>query len=313
MADGVTGSGHRWSGIRDADFRATDVADRLLVCSCGRPECAVSMQRPLRDHIAILYRAILSCGFNELLPGVERQDPWPGVTYALAMAASVENVYADPYHVDDSQAGLWCGTAWDREEEDRATASRYVAALSIFNFVWLAYEAAIERVVGSAGAGDRLPVRARKLFQAEAPEQCAPAIRMMYAGSRRLCRGTGALERDIAAIESRYGLSGAAAAAELGRLFRNYIVHGDDPVPIDGLCDFQPIFRFYAVAKLLLLLVQLLALGSLSDPGAVIALSVNKDDERERAGWLLSNLHLVDGRWRHLDPLGPSADGHVGG
>jgi hypothetical protein len=194
--------------VRDVDFRATDVADRLLACTCGRRECPVSKQRPLRNQVATLYRATVSCGFADLLTGAEHRDPWPGVTYALAMAASVENVYADPYHVDDSQAGLWCGTAWDREEEeDRATASRYVAALSIFNFVWLAYEPAVEESVGIRTTGEKLRVRARKLFHAEKPGHCAAAIKMMYAGSRRLCRvqerWSGALERSRAGMISR--------------------------------------------------------------------------------------------------------------
>src|SRR5215218_9104613 len=89
--------------------------------------------------------AIVVCGFEEQFEAFGRsEDPWPGVIYALQMAASLEDVFADPSYVDDSEAAFWCRPAWDSDEEDREAASKYAAALIIFNFAWTAYEAAIE-------------------------------------------------------------------------------------------------------------------------------------------------------------------------
>lgn len=285
-------------------YTAIDPAKKLFDCDCGKPECQIAPLRPFREHIGVLLRAIVSCGMEELLPGYDRGDePWPGVIYPLQMAASIEDVFADPSFVDDTDSGLWCSSAWDREEEDRQEASKYVAALTIFNFVWLAYEAAVREVAGSRHARDKVPVKGRKLMRDEASHVDAiPSIGFLFRLSRHFCRGTGCLEAEIAGIETKYGLTGAAAAAELGRIFRNYIVHGADPAPIYRDPDVAALYRFYSVAKMLLVLIQALVLISLKNEDKIVPLSPSLDRERERAQWLLSNLHLKDALWLGKDP-----------
>jgi hypothetical protein len=61
--------------------------------------------RGLREHISVLIGAIGSCGYEGVFSDFEASnDPWPGVTYALQMAASIEDVFADPSYVDESEA-----------------------------------------------------------------------------------------------------------------------------------------------------------------------------------------------------------------
>jgi hypothetical protein len=134
------------------------------------------------------------------------------------MAASLEDVFADPSYVDDSEAAFWCRPAWESDEEDREAASKYAAALIIFNFAWTAYEAAIEISANGVYPKDKVPVRARRLFQAE-PELSAgvEVFDVSYKVARQICIRLPSIASSIQDIEKKYALSGAAAAAELGR------------------------------------------------------------------------------------------------
>ncbi len=259
----------------------------------------------------MLLRALVSCGVEEMLPGQGRGDEtWPSVIYPLQMAASLENVIADPSFVDDSEAALWCETAWDRDVEDRREVSSYIAALTVFNFVWLAYEGAIGEAVGDGFTNDKVPVQGRKLLHAHAEiVDALPSLPLLYRISHHYCKGTGSLEIEADQIKNKYSLSGGAAAAELGRLFRNYVVHGDDPSPIYRGPDAAALYRFYAIAKMLLVLIQGIALITLENGDRPVPLSATLDRDRERAQWLLSNLHLRDELWMGRDPLGSSTQG----
>lgn len=294
------------------EFVAIDPAKRLFDCKCGKPECEVRRFRPLRDHIAALFRAVVCCGMEELLPSYHRADDhWPGVTYSLTMAASIEDVFADPSFVHDSSASQYCGIAWDRDEEDRESASKYIAALTIFNFVWLAYEAAIEEVADGRFSSDRTPVRGRKIFQAEAGKiECASFSSLPFRAARHYCQGIEKLEADIAKIDAVYELEGAAAAAELGRLFRNYVVHGDDPMPLYGELDPRPYARFYSMTSMLLQLIQALLLISLTSGNRMVAMSASNErlGRRVRAAWLIANLHQHEGLWVGHDPEAADAE-----
>lgn len=280
-------------------YTAIDPAVQLFTCSCGKPECQIAPLRPLRDHMGLLLRAIVSAGQEELLPDYERGDePWPGVIYPLQMAASIEDVFADPSVTDDSQAGLMCSSAWDSDEEDREEASKYVAGLTIFNFVWMAFEAAIKEAAGSRHSRDKPAVRARKIFVEDAKVlDQIPSLGFLLRMTRWFCLKADPIVGEINAIEAKYDLKGAAAAAELGRIFRNYIVHGADPIPIYNMSGRWAFNRFYAVSRLLLVLIQCLVLLRLKDGSVIIPLSPSLCREEARADWFFSNLHLRDELW----------------
>lgn len=281
-------------------YRAIDPADRYVHCNCGKPDCWPQQLAPLRAHMVALFRAIVVCGMEEQFEEFDRSDdPWPGVIYALQMAASLEDVFADPSCVDDSEAALWCSPAWERDEEDREAASKYAAGLIIFNFTWTAYEAAIEISAKGLYPKDKVPVRARRLFHAE-PEllKDVEVFDASYKVARQICMRHPTLTSSVESIESKYGLSGAAAAAELVRIFRNYIVHGADPMPAGS--SRAACARFYSITRLLLLLIQLLVLRRLKAPCQPVPLSGNQDRGAQRAGRLLQNLHRHEHLW--LEP-----------
>jgi hypothetical protein len=281
-------------------YRAIDPADRYVRCTCGKSDCWTEQLVPLREHMVLLFRTIVSCE-SEGQFGKNKQidDAWPGVIYALQMAAGLDDVFADPSRVDDSEAGLWCDTAWDRDEEDREAASKYMAALIIFNFVWNAYEAAIEISAGTLFPRDKVPVRGRRLFQAE-PESAANLIffNISYGVAKSILLRLNTLTLGIKNIKDKYHLSGASAAAELVRVFRNYIAHGADNMPVDE--SHAACARFYSVTRLLLCLIQLLVFRRLENPTQLVPLSANDDRRRMRAGLLLLNLHRREALWQNL-------------
>ncbi|RRN63488.1 hypothetical protein [Caulobacter sp. 602-1] len=252
---------------------------------------------PLREHIAALFRAIASLGYYERFPQYERcDDPWPGVIYGLQMAASLDDLFADPSYVTGDEAGFWCDAAWQREEEDRELASKYAAALITFNFAWNAYEAAIEISAEGMFPKDKIPVRARRLFQAEQGEAAKiQAFEVSFRVARHICSHQCSLKNEIDSIGEKYGLSGAGAAAELVRIFRNYIVHGNDPLPAH---DDWPCFRFYAITRVMLLLTQYLVLRKVPNPEySVFIYAMQEDHGSAPADLYMRNLHYSRSVW----------------
>jgi hypothetical protein len=287
-----------------------DFATMRLPCTCGKSDCWTNGLLPLRSHIAALFRAIVSLGFDERFPGFERQDdPWPGVIYALSMAGGLTDLSADPTFVNDDESGLWCSSAWDHDEEDRALASQYTSGLVVFNFAWTAYEAAIEISAAGMHEKDKVPVRSRKLLQKESA--AASEIRHLavnYRLARRFCIREQSLKEQIEKTEAEYKLEPASAAAELVRAFRNHIVHGREALPA---YDLQPCWRFYSVTRILLLLTQYLILRKISRPEDSVPLSVNQEElGAEPAERYLKNLHYDDLIWRSAGQIPLRFDGH---
>lgn len=288
------------NGMAMLRYTAIDPATKLFTCSCGKPDCNIASFRPLRDHIADLVRVILSAGHEGQLPGAEgAYEAWPGVCYPLQMAASITDVFADPSVTDDSEAWAWCSPAWESDEDDREQASKYVAGLTVFNFVWMAYEDAIRETKITLNTKDKLPVQARKHFtNFHDRTEDMPLLAFSYRLARHCCLQDEVLTDDICKIEQQYQLKGAAAAAELVRLFRNYIVHGSDPIPIYHLPGVWAFARFYAMSRLLLLLIQSLIRLQLVHPDKRIPMSRTYDQITEPAETIFRNLHLLPELWR---------------
>lgn len=284
------------SGKLELRYTAIDPMDRYVRCSCGKPECWTNDLRPLREHMHALIQAILSCGHEALICG--GQTPWPGTVYALHMAVSIEDVFADPSYIDESESALYCEPAWAFDENQREQASKYVAALSIFNFTWIAYEAAIENALGPEHSKGKLPVQARNFFK-DAGEQHwknLPAFDGSYCVTRQICSRIPDIQSDIDFIASKYGLTGAAAAAELVRILRNHIFHGKDRTPLSG--EAAMVSHFYAATRLLLMLIQIFLLHTIRNHETDIPLSLVHDDMGNKpARDVLLNLHRPESRW----------------
>jgi len=277
-------------------YTAIDPADKYVTCNCGKPDCWTKQLRPIREHIRSLIHTLSSCGAKELLDG--GVDPWPGTLYSLQMAASIEDIFVDPSFIDESEAAFWCSSAWEYDEEQREQASKYVAALTVFNFVWIAYESAIEDALGASFSKDKLPVRARKHLQgANDPDVTKiPAFSASYKTAKHISERIAAIRPEIADIEGKYKLNGAAAAAELVRIFRNHVVHGRDGTPLST--GSTMVSHFYSMSRLLLLLVQIVAVHALREKGRNIPLSLVDDEKGDLpADKVLLNLHRPEDQW----------------
>lgn len=290
-------------------YRATDPASRYVKCNCGHATCWTAGLLPLRAHMAALFQAITSLGFAERFPGADREDePWPGVTYALQMAGGVSDLVCDPSYVYDDSAAFYCESAAEREDEDRELASKYAAALITFNFAWAAYEAAIEITSNEEPIKGKLPVHARNILHTEASDAAKiRSLEQCYRYARKHCMHQPFLKNQIVASEAKYDLSGPPAAAELVRIFRNYVIHGNDTLPAESI---DPCYRFYAVTRVVILLTQYLVLRRVIRPSRPVPLSVNRDEiGREPASLFLRNLHYEDNIWRTAIPKRPRYGG----
>jgi len=196
-------------------YTAIDPADHYVTCNCGRPECWTRELRPIRDHMRALIHALSSCGIEDLLDG--GTNPWPGTLYSLQMAGSIEDIFVDPSFIDESESALWCSSAWEFDEDQREQASKYVAALTVFNFSWIAYESAIEDSIGNLFAKDKLPVKARRFLQDFTKKDVDdfPAFSASYETAKRISQRISAIAPEIGDIANKYKLEHASAAAEL--------------------------------------------------------------------------------------------------
>lgn len=120
----------------------------LSACKCGKPNCRWRALRPFRQHIKRLFQAIAIKHVRERLASGDPEVSWEATLFSLQMAASLEDASANTAYVDDSDAIVYCGSAWDFEELSSEIAAKYVAGLSIFNFLWSAYENAVKAAAG---------------------------------------------------------------------------------------------------------------------------------------------------------------------
>lgn len=268
-------------------------------CSCGKPNCVFrpGYLAPFRDHIARLHHVFAYSHAAGQLEDYEEQS-WSAVTYQLQMAASIEDVEADTGYVDLRGSSAYCEPVADYDAEHSRLASQYASALIIFNFVWAGYEAAIK-----VGVADFLPkehsaFRGRELMALhETIASSLPAFKHIVQNAYRRVLHVGDLEGDRTKID-RYVTGSATQAAELARLFRNHLAHGSDAPPVPdqdhALCR---TLRFYKLARLLLLLIQIIAIQALDPPDALYDDNWHDDEPgcAERTTWdMLVNLHVND-------------------
>lgn len=126
-------------------YTAFDPMGRYVKCGCGKSDFWTNQLRPLREHMNALIQTILSFGHEGLIDG--GQNPWLGTVYSLRMAVSIDDVFVELY-IDESASDLYCGPAWEFDKEQRENSSKYVAALSIFNFVWTSYDQQLKVLLG---------------------------------------------------------------------------------------------------------------------------------------------------------------------
>lgn len=252
--------------------------------------------------MAYLFNALVECEGEGLLLPFTAPDgsvhTWRAVNYAIQMAAALEEVTVDTAYVDVSMSWMMCGGAADFEDAHSRVAEQYFAAAITFNFLWNAYEAAIRVAAKTDYANDKTAVRGRKLAALISRNGGGiPVLAKLTRGAERFCRLGGGLERELSTFTCRNG--GAEAAAELARILRNHIAHGRDEVPLpsnwgpDEATERGRIFRIYAVSRSILMLIQLFAIHSLTNPHDQIHQSWFDPDADRSALDTVTNLHLT--------------------
>lgn len=303
-----------WKEI-DQEFReALSPADQAFQCGCGKPDCWLGRVRPLREHLAEVYRIANLCIHEDIVSfaASNTESSWDGVAYHIQMAASLDGVKADTAYTDDSESYLYCDSVDDFENAHSESASKYMAALIVFNFLWSAYELAVKC---SPGAGDRgkTGARARDFIGGmQVNIQKMQLFPHLLELAIAQCRRAGDPDDSEIAVELKkldvkypkgdpdcVGLR----AGEYLRMFRNHIAHGADKVPYPDDWGWMneeanPIFkiyRFYGASRLLLLSIQLMLLASVKNPADF--LPDYECDEKDLFGVTLEDLllgaHLV--------------------
>lgn len=257
-------------GHRSKRYHATDPADDAIVCTCGKEQYPRGRLLPFRLHIAEVHR-VLSLLHEEELAFLD-PAPWACVLYALRMAASIDDVEADTGFVVDTMVFALCEVTIDYEDGQSEMASKYVAAATVFNFLWQAYEAAVSETAPDElrrlAKETRFGERGRRLLEAR------PGLTARLHGTTDLvklalwhCRTGGLMDERCERVVAKYGDSCLVAAAELAREFRNFLFHGGDEAPGHedwswdgrqaGRCR---IHRFYSIGRLVLYLIHAMAL-----------------------------------------------------
>ena len=109
-----------------------------------------------REHIVRLWRLIArdisTC--EEKLPNsqksVETID-WEAVLGPLHIASSIEALSANTGYVDDTGSIMYCGSVADFEDMHSELMSQHIKELTIFVWVWIAFEKAIDLLCNGFG------------------------------------------------------------------------------------------------------------------------------------------------------------------
>jgi hypothetical protein len=279
-------------------YIATDPADAAIKCTCSRDECHRRRLLPFRQHVVEVYRVILRLHEREICAVGAHQ--WASTLYALRMAASIEDVDANTGIVEDPMTFALCEVAIDYDDAQSEIASKYVAAATIFNFLWQAYEAAVAQVAPDELMRlikeQRFGERGRRLLEAR------PDIGARFRGTNDLvnlallqCRKGGLMDERCQRVTDKYGNNALVAAAELAREFRNFLFHGNDQAPghedwgnrVVSRCR---IYRFYSVSRLLLYLIQ--AMNWIEHDGEIERFEYGSDEDAVTACEILERLQF---------------------
>lgn len=274
-----------WKEI-DQEFKeALSPATKAFQCGCGKPDCWLGRVRPLREHLAEVYKIANLCIHEDIVSSAasNTESSWDGVAYHIQMAASLDGLKADTAYTDDSGSYLYCDSVDDFENAHSESASKYMAALIIFNFLWSAYELAVKC---SPGAGDRGKTGARArdyIGGMHVNILKMPLFPHLLELAIAHCRRAGdpdnsGIAVELKKLEAKYpkGTPDCVGlrAGEYLRMFRNHIAHGADKVPYpddwgwgdDGCDPIFKIYRLYGASRLILLNIQLMLLASVEKP-----------------------------------------------
>jgi hypothetical protein len=249
----------------------------------------------LREH------AIRLCMVaDELAAG--SSGSWRAVSENLMLAASLRDLSAD---TDLQNTSMMCGSAAEYGDVNSQLAEKHLAGVIVSNLVWTAYECAVEAVADEGEKRRPKGALGRDLILRTFGDRPFPHLKptvlraLTYAKSPP---GLGSPEAKRALAAGAWG----ALGAEHLRQFRNRMVHGEvrKPEPRDWgdgssyvINNDPAILQFEANVRLLLLLIQILALQAIAPEEWLFGWKSDADP----AHVLLEQLHCVVEEGDQLD------------
>ena len=183
-----------------------------------------------REHIARLWRLIARDIFDceEKLPNLQKSVgtiDWEAVLGPLHIASSIEALSANTDYVDDTGSVMYCGSVADFEDMHSELMSQHIKELTIFVWVWIAFEKATDLLCdGSARsrAGIAIKFMRKKagkvrLYGLENVEQRAYELAPPIVRSK---------------VSKTIKNERAFLFIHLCREARNYLLHGESSVPL---------------------------------------------------------------------------------
>ena len=174
--------------------------------------------------------------------------------------------------------------------------------------MWTAYEAAVRLThpdhLKALLKEERFGERGRRLFEEHSGDfpQIVGVKSVAHLAELRCERGN-LFDDRLSRIRARFSNREMIFSAELTREFRDFIVHGEDEVPHHEAWHFgraageatARIRRFYAIGRLLLILIQALAAAAVSEHFHSIRWGAGDDFERpvRDPKAVLMGLHLL--------------------
>lgn len=229
---------------------------------------------------------------NEL---AERFSPlWDPVYENLLLAASLTDITAD---TDLQNTTMMCRPAAEYEAVHSQLTENHVAGVIVTSFVWTAYECAVEAVAGNLGKRSPKGATGRDLLYRQFGDRPFPHLKACVL--RAICMTMEPPEFSSGVAKAILAKGAwAAIGAEHLREFRNAMIHGKlrkpEPhnwgdEPVSEYRKDPSILQFEPNIRLILLLIQILALGKI-------------DPDEELSGWrfdpdpahlILSQLHCA--------------------
>lgn len=227
-----------------------------------------------RDHVARLFR-IVAGPLNYELP-ISTQTfegeyvDWDAVSGALHMACSISDLHADTTFVDESESWGWCGDAFDADEAHSEVASKFMTGLITFNFLCSAFESIVALSSKYPGEKTALYNKAeRVLLGAGTKPEAMPFFKETLFSTWSHCEQSGDFAKELKRCKRQFKSTLPVLSSKIVCQLRNKFAHGKFIVPSAGdwgaLSSYDAnhdpmICRFYSAGRLILLLIQAIAI-----------------------------------------------------
>lgn len=183
-----------------------------------------------REHIARLYRLIArdieDC--DEGVPFLRKHASkinWNTILTPLHVASSIESLTADTSYVDDTHALYFCSAVVDFENTHSELMSQYMKELTVFAWVWLAFEKTVDALCAAVQRQSRTKRAITFISNTMGPGRL-PGLKNIEQRALKLAP-TGVRIQAIKTAKDEPGF----LFIHLCREARNHFFHGDAAIP----------------------------------------------------------------------------------